>query len=105
LFWYAVAAGYETQIPRIHRDDLLDHATGILDMVEKRGEISIAVIQPEEGCMAIRWQRSFRGISRLIPVDDIDRRHVGLLALARLSIGKYTLTMNTQTGNTARLQP
>ena len=43
----------EAQISRINRDYSLNPAFGI-DVVEKRGEIAVTVIQPEEGCITVR---------------------------------------------------
>ena len=47
LLWHTGAIRYRSQIPQIDRNDSLD--TGLVVVViEKRGEISIAVIQPEQ---------------------------------------------------------
>jgi hypothetical protein len=45
---------------------------------------------------------SFWSISRLVPVNDVDRLHVDPLAPVRLSIRMYPLIISTQTGSTAR---
>src|SRR5215475_8078114 len=104
LLWYAGAARLKAEVPRIDRNDLLDDATRVVDVVEKCSEIPIAVIKPVNGCIAIRRRISFLD-SRLVPVDNVDRLHVAPLALVRLSTRIYPLIISTQTGNTARLQP
>ena len=52
-------------------------------------EIPVIVIQPEQGCIAVRWQRSRRSISRLIPIYYVDRFHnwprlIGLTVIVRI---------------------
>ena len=76
LFWYSSAARHETQIARIDRDELLDHATLVFQVIEKRGEIPIAVIQPEQGGITIRRQRFRRNTARRISIDDVDCFHI-----------------------------
>ena len=44
----------EAQISRIDRDDSL-YSAFVVDVIEKRGEIAVTTIQPEQGCIAIRW--------------------------------------------------
>ena len=61
----------QAQIPRIDRDDLL-YSDFVFDVIEQRSEIAIAAIQPSQGCIAIRWQRSRGSIARLIPINDVD---------------------------------
>ena len=60
LLWQTGAARHQSQIVGIDRDDLLNHAGLVLDVIEKRGKVPIAVIQPEEGGIAIRWLWSRR---------------------------------------------
>jgi len=40
----------------IDRDDLLNDAGLVLDVIEKRGKVPIAVIEPDEGGIGIRRQ-------------------------------------------------
>jgi hypothetical protein len=49
----------------------------VFDVIEKCREIPIAAIQPEPGRVAIRGQRLCRIISDLVPIDDVNRFHIG----------------------------
>jgi len=83
LLWCAGAARRKTQIPRVDGDDSLYHTSLVLDdLIEELGEVSVAVVQSNEGCIAIRKQRSCRRIARLIPIGDVNRFQNGLLAFA-----------------------
>ena len=91
LLWRAGAAWRKTQIPRVDRDDLLDHARLVLDVVEKRRETPIAVIEPKHCRVAIRWHWSRRNVSRLVAIDYLDRFHLGLPPFVQTDepIGRY----------------
>ena len=88
-FSVPVSPGKSSQILRIDRDDLLDRVTLVLDVIEQGGEIAIAVIQPEQGSIAIRRKWFCRSISRLIPIDDVNRFHIGLRLIGTTVITAY----------------
>src|SRR5260370_31948334 len=54
LFGRACGVRSEAQISGIDRDDLL-YSAFVLDVIEKRCEIAVTVIQPEQGCIAVGW--------------------------------------------------
>ena len=42
----------------IDRDDLLIDTAVVVDVIKKQSKIPISIVQPEEGCIAVRWLRS-----------------------------------------------
>src|SRR6516164_2688182 len=68
----------KAQIVRVDRDDLLYPAL-VQYVIDKRSEGLVAVFQSEQSCVAVRRQRPDRGFMRVIPINDVDRPHAGLL--------------------------